>query len=235
MRFEKPLVEGILLRRYQRFLAEVQLKTGPIVVAHVPNSGRLTGVFLPGRRCWLLPTASGKLPFRLEVVEAGTTLVGVNTWRASRLAEEALAAGVCALSGLQQPFSVRREVVPAPGSRLDLQLVDTQGAFWVEVKNITMVNGDSALFPDAVTARGAKHLRLLAALAACGERTAVVYVVQRADSQKVRAAAEIDPMYARAAWEAAQAGVVFTAVEVEVTPEQLIPVRPLPVVVEPAS
>lgn len=231
MRFERPLVEGTLLRRYQRFLADVQLEKGQTVVAHVPNSGRLTGVFLPGRRCWLLPTVSGKLAFRLELVEVGGAVVGVNTWRAMRLAEEALAAGVLALPGLQRPFSVRREVVPAPGSRLDLQLVDTQGAFWVEVKNITLVSGEEALFPDAVTARGAKHLRLLAALVRAGERAGVVYVVQRTDTRKVRAAGEIDPAYAQAAWEAAQAGVVFAAVEVAASPEGLVPTRPLSVVV----
>ncbi|BCW94409.1 MAG: sugar fermentation stimulation protein [Thermoanaerobaculum sp.] len=235
VRFEKPLVEGVLLRRYQRFLADVRLNDGQEVVVHVPNSGRLTGVFHPGRRCWLLPTVSGKLRFRLEIVEVGSTLVGVNTLRAMRLAEEALTSNLLLLPGLNRPFSVRREVVPAPGSRLDLQLVDRRGVFWVEVKNITMVEGGEALFPDAVTARGAKHLRLLAELAAGGERTAVVYVVQRTDSLRVRAAAEVDPHYARAAWEAAQAGVVFAAVEVAASLEELRPARPLPVVLQPAG
>lgn len=235
VRFEKPLVEGALLRRYQRFLADVRLNEGQEVVVHVPNSGRLTGVFHPGRRCWLLPTVSGKLQFRLEIVEVGSTLVGVNTLRAMRLAEEALTSNLLLLPGLERPFSVRREVVPAPGSRLDLQLVDRHGFFWVEVKNITMVEGGEALFPDAVTARGAKHLRLLAELAGGGERTAVVYVVQRTDSLQVRAAAEVDRDYARAAWEAAQAGVVFVAVEVAASLEELKPVRPLPVVLQPAG
>lgn len=223
------------MRRYQRFLAEVQLEKGETVVVHVPNSGRLTGVFYPGRRCWLMPTVSGKLAFRLELVELGSTVVGVNTLRATRLAEEALNFNLLLLSGLERPFAVRREVIPAPGSRLDLQLLDRQGGFWVEVKNITLVCDGEALFPDAVTARGAKHLRLLAALAAGGERAGVVYVVQRTDSLRVRAAGEIDRVYANAAWEAAQKGVVFAAVEVKASPEGLVPTRPLPVVVEPAG
>ncbi len=231
--FERPLVEGTLVRRYQRFLAQVELEKAGTVVAHVPNSGRLTGVFSPGRQCWLLPTVSGRLSFRLELVAVGSAVVGVNTWRATRLAEEALAAGILDLPGLQRPFSVRREVVPAPGSRLDLQLVDREGVFWVEVKNVTLVVDGEALFPDAVTARGAKHLRLLATRTAGGERAAVVYVVQRTDSQKVRAAGEIDPEYAKRAWEAAQAGVVFKAVEVEASPSRLVPLRPLPVAVKP--
>lgn len=233
MRFPEVLQAGSLVRRYQRFLAEVKLDRGELVVAHVPNSGRLTGVFAPGRRCWLLPTDAGKLPFRLEIVEVGEVLVGVNTLRATRLAEEALFSGVLLLPGLSPPFSVRREVSPVPGSRLDLLLEDRRGNFWVEVKNVTLVENGEALFPDAVTARGAKHLRLLASLAAGGQRAAVVYVVQRQDSRKVRAAFEIDPQYARAAWEAARAGVHFAAVEVEVIPKGLVPVRVLPVIVEP--
>lgn len=233
VRFEAPLARGELVRRYQRFLAEVRLDTGERVVAHVPNSGRLTGVFVPGRRGWVSPTDGGKLRFRLEIVEAGGVLVGVNTWRAARLAEEALSSGVLSLPGLLAPFSLRREVSPVPGSRLDLLLEDRQGGFWVEVKNITLVANGEALFPDAVTARGAKHLRLLASLAAGGQRAAVVYVVQRQDSRKVRAAFEIDPRYAQAAWEAARAGVHFAAVEVGVSLEGLVPLRALPVVVEP--
>lgn len=231
MRFESTLVEGRLIRRYQRFLAEVQLGAGEVVVAHVPNSGRLTGVFQAGRRCWLAPVARGKLPFRLELVEVEGDLVGVNTWRAAPLAEEALRYRVLRLPGLAEPFSLRREVVAGDGSRLDLKLGDPLGEYWVEVKNVTMVVAGEALFPDAVTARGAKHLRLLASLAASGLRAAVVYVVQRQDSRKVRAAFEIDPQYAQAAWEAAQAGVRFAAVEVAASPEGLFPVRELPVVV----
>ncbi len=228
------LREARFLRRWQRFLAEVQLNGGERVLAHVPNSGRLTGVVGEGRRCWVAPAPRGKLPYRLEIVEAHGVLVGVNTQRAAKLAEEALASGLLTLPGLARPFQLKREVSPVAGSRLDLVLEDFHAqVWWVEVKNVTLVVGGVALFPDAVTARGAKHVRLLATLAQGGAHAGVVYVVQRTDSHEVRAAAEIDPTYARAAWEAAQAGVTFAAVEVEVSPTGLFPVRPLPVVVEP--
>jgi sugar fermentation stimulation protein A len=161
----EPLFWGVLLRRWQRFLAEVRLESGEVVVAHVPNSGRLTGVAVPGNRCLLARICRGKLGYRVEVVEAGEVLVGINTLRANALAEEALEAGVLQLEGLAGAYRVLREKSPVPGSRFDLCLEDASGPYWLEVKNVTLVEGGVGLFPDAVTARGAKHLRLLAAQA----------------------------------------------------------------------
>jgi len=225
----EPLFWGVLLRRWQRFLAEVRLESGEVVVAHVPNSGRLTGVAVPGHRCLLARICRGKLAYRVEVVEAGEVLVGINTLRANALAEEALEAGVLQLEGLAAGYRVLREKSPVPGSRFDLCLEDASGPYWLEVKNVTLVEGGVGLFPDAVTARGAKHLRLLAAQARAGVRAGVVYVVQRGDARAVRAAEAIDPQYARAAAEAAACGVRFFGVAVEVAPPRLVPHRPLPV------
>lgn len=228
MRFAETLVEGVLLARRQRFLAHVRLADGKEVVAHVPNSGRLTGLAVPGHRCFL-SRASGKLPYRLELIEAEGILVGVNTWWAAALAEEALLSGLLPLPGCLPPFSLRREVRVGANSRLDLLLQDAQGPYWVEVKNITLVQEGVGLFPDAVTARGSKHLRVLAQLAAGGLRAAVVYVVQRGDAQRVRAAAEIDPAYAREAAQAAAAGVRFAAVACQVSRQAVTPCCLLPV------
>jgi sugar fermentation stimulation protein A len=225
----EPLFWGVLLRRWQRFLAEVRLESGEVVVAHVPNSGRLTGVAVPGNRCLLARICRGKLGYRVEVVEAGEVLVGINTLRANALAEEALEAGVLRLEGLAAACRVLREKSPVPGSRFDLCLEDASGPYWLEVKNVTLVEGGVGLFPDAVTARGAKHLRLLAAQARAGVRAGVVYVVQRGDARAVRAAEAIDPQYAQAAAEAAACGVRFFGVAVEVAPPRLVPHRPLPV------
>lgn len=228
MRFAETLVEGVLLARRQRFLADVRLAGGKEVVAHVPNSGRLTGLAVPGHRCFL-SRASGKLPYRLELIEAQGILVGVNTWRAAALAEEALLSGLLPLPGCLPPFSLRREVRVGANSRLDLLLEDAQGPYWVEVKNITLVQEGVGLFPDAVTARGSKHLRLLAQLVAAGLRAAVVYVVQRDDAQRVRAAAEIDPAYARQVAQAAAVGVRFAAVGCQVSRDAVTPCCLLPV------
>jgi sugar fermentation stimulation protein A len=232
MDLPQPVTEGVLLRRFQRFLAEVRVSSGAKVLAHVPNSGRLTGVAVPGNRCFLTK-AAGKLSFRLEVVEANGVMVGVNTWRAAQLAEEALVSGLLLLPHLRPPFTLRREVKLGEGTRLDLLLEDAQGRFWVEVKNITWAVDGMGLFPDAVTARGAKHLKELARLCGQGLRAAVVYVAQRADVQQVRAAGEVDPTYAQKAQEAASLGVRFVALRCHVSPQAITPQAQVPVVFPP--
>lgn len=201
------------------------------VLVHVPNSGRLTGCARPGARCWLAAVRDRKLPYRLELLEADDgVLVGVNTQRSNALALEALERGVATLPGLCPPFVAERERAPLPGVRFDLCLRDGNGPYWVEVKNITFVVDGEALFPDAVTSRGARHVRLLAGLARTGARAAVLYVVQRGDARHVRAAAEVDPAYAEAAREAAEAGVAFVGLRVAVRLDALEPVGVLPVV-----
>ncbi len=230
VRYLEPLVAGVLRRRYQRFIADVELG-GEVVQAHVPNSGAMTGCSAPGSSC-LLTRAAGprrRLPWTLEQVCAGGVAVGVNTNRANTLALEALATGVLPLPELGFPFTARREVASGDGRRLDLCLEDARGAFWVEVKNVTWVEGGTALFPDAPTTRGARHLDTLARLRRGGQRAALVYVVQRGDAQAVAVAEAVDPAYAQALRAAWAAGVALRAVEVEVRPWGLAPRRELPV------
>ncbi len=231
MRYPSPLLPGRLRRRYQRFLADVELAGGEVVVAHVPNSGSMAGCSSPGSLCWLSRAAGAhrRLAWTLEQVVEGGVPVGVNTSRANGLALEALWDGVLTLPGLETPWTAQREVRTADRSRLDLRLEDPRGHYWVEVKNVTWVEGGVALFPDARTARGARHLEELAQLARGGQRAALVYVVQRADAAAVAAAAQVDPSYAAALDRAAAAGVALAAVEVAVNPEELTPARPLPV------
>lgn len=231
MRYERPLTEGVLLRRYKRFLAEVTLDGGEIVLAHVPNSGTMRGCSKPGSRCRVMPAAGGgrRLAWTLEQVDDGSTAVGVNTMRANRLAEEALREGVLRVPGLAGVWRLQREVSLADGSRIDFRLTDEHGAYWLEVKNVTWVEGGVALFPDAVTARGRRHVRELAARLAAGDRAAVLFVVQRGDARAVRAAREVDPAFARAIDAARRAGLVQGAVEIAVGAEGLSPRRSLPV------
>lgn len=229
------MVEARFLQRVNRFVAEAVLVDGTHTLAHLPNSGRLSGCAIVGARCWLAPTEDGKrLPFRLELMEApGGILVGVNTQRSNSLALQALCSGLVTLPGLESPFTVERERSPHPGLRIDLLLTDRSGSYWVEVKNITLVEDGVGLFPDAVTARGARHLAALAEVARAGVRAAVLYVVQRRDAVAVRAAAEVDPAYAAAASAAAAAGVAFAAVSVEVTLDSLVPHSQIPVLMAP--
>ncbi|MFZ5511113.1 MAG: DNA/RNA nuclease SfsA [Pseudomonadota bacterium] len=232
MKFAAPLIEGRLLRRYQRFLADVDLG-GAVVTAHCPNTGSMLGCAQAGSRVWLSRHDSGtrKYAHTWELVEAGGVLVGINTARTNRLVEEAVGAGVIAeLAGYRR---LRREVrYGAEGSRIDLLLEsDDRPPCYVEIKNVTAAVQDGiALFPDAVSARGAKHLREMTAMVAEGRRAVLVFCAQRADALEVRPADAIDPEYGRTLRQALAAGVEAVAYRAEVTPESIRVSRRVPVV-----
>ena len=227
------LVPGRLVRRYQRFLADVVLEDGRAVTAHCPNPGRMLGLVAPGLRVWLRPARPGrKLPFTLELVEADGTLVGVHTGLPNRLAHAAIAAGgVPELAGYAH---MRSEVrYGRENSRIDLLLDDpARGRCWVEVKNVHWKVGDVARFPDAVTTRGAKHLRELEAQVAIGERAVMLYVIQRDDCRRFGLARDIDPDYARTCVAAAASGVEVLAYACDVRLEGSALARRLPVDLE---
>lgn len=197
MRFPAPLIRATLVRRYKRFLADVTLESGEPVTAHVANSGAMLGTAEPGMEVWLSPAAGPgrKLAYSWELVRADGVLVGVNTAHPNRIAEEAVRAGaIPALAGYDR---IRREVKYGRNSRIDL-LLETDGRppCYVEVKNVHLKRGQWAEFPDAVTARGAKHLVELRDMVAQGARAMMLYLVQRQDCVAFRPAADIDPAYA---------------------------------------
>jgi sugar fermentation stimulation protein A len=238
LKFASPLVEGTLVRRYKRFLADVTLAGGQEVTASCPNTGSMMGCCEPGSRVWLSESDAPARKYRhtWEMVEARRAdgppvIVGINTGLPNRLVAEAVASGVIAeLSGYA---TIRREVAfGEERSRVDL-LLEGPGreACYVEVKNVTAaVSGGVALFPDAVSERGAKHLRELMRLKARGLRPVQVYCVQRGDVDEVRPADAIDPAYGRTLREAIGAGVEVLAYRADVTVEGVtlasrIPVR----------
>ncbi len=208
MRFPRSLRRGVLLRRYKRFLADVRLLDGTETTAHCANPGSMLGLCEPGAEVWLLPSTDRKrkLAWSWELVRAGQQLVGIHSAHANRLAAEAIAAGgIAALRGYSE---MRREVPYGRNSRIDLLLTAPQRPIcYVEVKNVHLRRGRDAEFPDSVTARGAKHLAELGAMAAAGRRAVMLYVVQRSDCARFRIAADIDPVYAMAFEEARAAGV----------------------------
>ncbi len=232
MKFARALVEGRLIRRYKRFLADIQLPDR-VVTAACPNTGSMLGCCDAGNRVWLSESDSATRKYRhtWEIVEVGEVMVGINTSLPNALAAEAIASG--ALEELAGYANLRREVAfGEERSRVDIVLEHPgRAACYVEVKNVTAaVSGRVALFPDAVSERGAKHLRELMRLKAAGARPVQLYCVQRGDVDEVRPADAIDPEYGRMLREALACGVEVLAYRAKVTPREIrletrIPVR----------
>jgi len=214
MHFNTPLIEGILIRRYKRFLADIQLADGRVVTAHTPNTGAMTTCSDPGARVWLRDTNNPqrKYPFSWELVEtASGELVGINTGLSNALVREGIENGT--IGELQGYRNIRAEVTyGAENSRIDLLLEESQSSdCYVEVKNVTLVEGNLALFPDAVSARGARHLRELALMAQQGYRAVMLFCVQRSDADAVSPADAIDPVYGQSLRHALAQGVEILA------------------------
>jgi sugar fermentation stimulation protein A len=229
MRFPAAPLEGRLVRRYQRFFAEVELDGGERLVAHCPNTGSLLGCLAPGSRVWLRDSGNPerKLRFTWQAVRIGRTWVNVDTSLPNRVVAEAVATGAVAeLGGYAR---VRREVPYGRASRIDLLLEDdARGPCHVEVKSTTLAEDGAALFPDAATERGTKHLGELARLARRGRRAVQFFFVSRADVKVFRPADAIDPRYCRALRRAVGAGVEVLAYTTRVEARRLELLRPLP-------
>ncbi|HLH98397.1 MAG TPA: DNA/RNA nuclease SfsA [Xanthobacteraceae bacterium] len=217
MQFAAPLIPATLIRRYKRFLADVELASGEVITVHCANPGAMTGLATAGARVWLSksPNPKRKLGHSWELVEvdlgSGSELVGINTSHPNALAAEAIAAGrIPELTGYAQ---VRREVRYGKNSRVDFLL---EGAgrppCYVEIKNVHLMRQPAlAEFPDAVTKRGAKHLAELADMVAAGCRSLMLFLVQIASAERLALARDIDPEYGRAFDSARARGVEMVA------------------------
>ncbi len=213
MKFPDPLVRGTLIRRYKRFLADIEMADGATITAHVANPGSMIGLTEPGAEVWLSPNRNpkAKLDWRWEMVRVGEYLVGVNTAHPNALVADAIQDGrIPELTGYD---GLRREVRYGENSRIDILLEDDdRPACYVEIKNVNLRRGEAgretaAEFPDAVTKRGAKHLVELANVVETGERAVMFYLVQREDCDHFRIADDIDPAYAAALSDARAHGV----------------------------
>ncbi len=237
VRFAEPLVEGRLIRRYKRFLADVRLPSGDVEVVHCANPGSMKTCLAPEARVWLSRRADPrrKLAHTLEIIEIEKELVFVNPVLANRVVEEALRTGVVReLRGLS---NVRREVpFPGPGAggkspgRADFFAEDGGGSpCYVEVKNVTLsLGGGRTAFPDAVTERGRRHLAALSAVARSGQRAVLLYCASRSRARSVEAARDIDPAYAEALGDARRDGVQVLAYGCDISPQAVRLARPLP-------
>lgn len=231
MKFTQPLLPGRLIKRYKRFLADIELDSGETITAHCANSGALLGGTTPGLRVWASyhHSPSRKLSYTWQIVEMDGVYVGVNTSLPNSLAENAILEGrIAELTGYE---TLKREVKYGQNSRIDLLLTSPdKPPCYVEVKNVHLKRGNGAEFPDSVTTRGAKHLRELEAVVAEGGRAVMLYIIQRNDCSHFTFAADLDPVYAATAAQALSRGVEAYAYSCYVTPEAIevgacIPVR----------
>ena len=225
--FQPPLRPGILMRRYKRFLADVETAAGKRITIHCPNTGAMLGCADPGSPIWYSTSANERRKYRhtLELVQsAEEELICVHSARANSLMLEAAAAGL--LPGVPATAPRRREVaVPDGHGRIDLHLGDV----FVEVKAVTLKLEDGGAFPDAVSKRATRHVETLQALVAAGHRAMLAFCVLHNGIATVRPADEIDPAYGTALRRAAAAGVQVVAVRCRVSPTHLTPVELTPV------
>jgi sugar fermentation stimulation protein A len=231
MRIAQPVLEGRFLRRYKRFFADVELPDGTLVTAHCPNTGSLLGCLKEGSRAVLRDSQDPKrkLRYTLQAIQVGRTLVNVDTSLPNQAVHEAVLDGT--LPELAGYDEARREVPYGQASRIDLLLTRKRSRklCYVEVKSTTLAEGRTALFPDAVTTRGRKHLGELTAVAAAGHRAVQLYFVSRSDVRRFTPADAIDPAYGAALRAAAEAGVELLAYCARVRPSSLELTRRLPV------
>lgn len=229
MKLPQPLYEATLIRRYKRFLVDVTLTDGEEITAHCPNSGSMKGCAEPGSRVYLSrsPNQKRKHPFSLELVQAGGQWVGVNTMRPNELVREAISGGVIPeLTGYEE---IHKEVRYGTNSRIDLLLAGANGKCYVEVKNVTLLEGKHALFPDAVTKRGQKHLLELMQVVQAGQRGVIFFVVQREDARSFGPADSIDPDYGNLLRHAVQNGVEAYAYQAHISPQEIFLSNRLPI------
>jgi sugar fermentation stimulation protein A len=224
-----PLVPGTLIKRYKRFLADVELDNGETLTAHCANPGAMMGLHAPGNRVWLSKSDNPKrkLAYSWELVEVDGTLVGINTGMPNKLAEEAILAGrIPELAGYE---TLRREVKYGKNSRIDILLEDdARPRTYVEVKNVHLMREpELAEFPDSVTARGAKHLEELGDMADEGHRAVMLYVVQYPGTTRFKLAADIDPKYADALKKARSRGVEALCYGCDITTDAIELTYPL--------
>ena len=236
MKFSSLLIKGKLIKRYKRFLADIELENGEFIIAHCANPGSMLYLKEPGAEVWVSPAQNPnrKLKYTWEIIRADDALIGLNTALPNKIVEEAVQKGLIAdLTGYD---SLRREVKYGENSRIDLLLQSSNlPDCYLEVKSVTLKRPGKgnrlAEFPDSVTARVTKHLQQLSNQVANGDRGAMFYLVQREDCTQLSIAGDIDPNYSEAFGDAWKAGVEMLCYGCSVSPEAIKIKRKLEIII----
>lgn len=227
MKLRTALVHGQFIKRYKRFLVDVELDDQRIVTAHTSNTGSMKSCIEVGAEVYLSESDNPKRKTRYswEMVKIDGNWIGINTTIPNLLAYEAIRDQ--AILGLHQYLKVQREVT-CGNSRLDLMASNDNETCYIEVKNVTLKEGRYARFPDAVSKRGAKHLEKLIEIKKQGIRSVMLYIIQRMDVEVFAPATEIDPVYAHKLKEAVEAGIEVFPVQAKVDFTEISLIRILP-------
>ena len=230
MNFPAPLIEGRLIKRYKRFLADVELPDGRQVTAHCANPGSMMGLKEPGLRVWLSESTNPKrkLKYSWELLEVDGGLVGINTNHPNGIVFDSIKMNK--INELKGYSEAKREVKYGKNSRIDILLEEGPSSCYVEVKNVHLKRGGKlAEFPDSVTARGAKHLQELGDMVEAGHRAVMFYLVQRTDCSAFALADDIDPTYAAAFKTARDRGVEMLCYGCDITLDRITVSKPIPI------
>ena len=197
MNFESKLISGLFIKRYKRFFVDVKVKNETIT-AHCPNTGSMQGLLQEGNKVWLSKSnnPNRKLKYTLQIIEDKTKRVGVNTHLTNKIVFEALQNNKIKL--LPKNIEIKPEVKFGKKTRFDFLISKNNFKAFIEVKNVTLARNDKiAEFPDAITARGLKHLDELIKAKNMGYEIFLIFVIQREDCTKFKIAEDIDPEYSK--------------------------------------
>jgi sugar fermentation stimulation protein A len=197
MNFKYPLISGLFVKRYKRFLADISVNN-KIITVHCANSGSMMGLLNKNNKVWLTESDNKKrkLKYTLEIMEDKGFKVGVNTHLTNKIVNDALEKNL--IKGFSKNIIIKSEQVFGKNTRFDFYLEDGKTKSFLEVKNVTLKRKSKiAEFPDSVTSRGTKHLNELINATKKGFKSYLLFVIQREDCDKFMIAKDIDPEYSK--------------------------------------
>ena len=221
MKFKEKLIKGKLIKRYNRFFTDISINN-KIITAHCPNTGSMKGLLNEGNDVFVTPNndPKRKLKYGLEIIKSRKNLVGVNTHMANKITKHALENNL--IKELKNNELIKPEVFFNKETRFDFLIEKNKQKSFVEVKNVTLFrNKDTAEFPDAVTARGTKHLLTLIDATKKGYKSYLLFLVQIQNMKKFKIAKDIDIEYYNNYLIAKKAGVNFLAYRCDISSKKI--------------